>query len=131
MFGNGHAAPTLPIPGTNLPRAHSANITENLCAISLCCVEDRSRLPLLTFAPVIETSSPQPRAGNSPAFVWLRMEELRGLLPSLLDDVLTPSIQLPPKESLGVARAAIDGLSAKQKSLPAWLFYDTAGSLSF
>lgn len=52
-------------------------------------------------------------------------------LPSLLDDVLTPSIQLPPKESLGVARAAIDGLSAKQKSLPAWLFYDTAGSLLF
>ncbi|MGA7708917.1 MAG: L-histidine N(alpha)-methyltransferase, partial [Acidobacteriaceae bacterium] len=52
-------------------------------------------------------------------------------LPSLLDDVLTPSIQLPPKESLGVARAAVDGLSAKQKSLPAWLFYDTAGSLLF
>ena len=51
--------------------------------------------------------------------------------PSLLDSVLTPAIQLPPKESLGVARAAIDGLSAKQKSLPAWLFYDAAGSRLF
>jgi dimethylhistidine N-methyltransferase len=52
-------------------------------------------------------------------------------LPSVLDSVLTPSIQLPPKESLGVARAAIDGLSAKQKTLPAWLFYDAAGSRLF
>ena len=77
MFGSGRAAPTLLIPGIKLPPAHSASITENLCAISLCCVEDRSRLPPLTFAPVIETSSPQPPAGNSPAFVWLRMEELR------------------------------------------------------
>jgi L-histidine Nalpha-methyltransferase len=51
--------------------------------------------------------------------------------PSLLDSVLSPSIQLPPKESLGVARAAIEGLSAKQKSLPAWLFYDAAGSRLF
>ncbi len=50
---------------------------------------------------------------------------------SLLDGVLSPSIALPPKESLGVARAAIDGLSAKQKSLPAWLFYDATGSLLF
>ncbi|MGB8477412.1 MAG: L-histidine N(alpha)-methyltransferase [Acidobacteriaceae bacterium] len=51
--------------------------------------------------------------------------------PSLLESVLTPSIQLPPKESLGVARAAVEGLSAKQKSLPAWLFYDAAGSRLF
>ena len=51
--------------------------------------------------------------------------------PSLLDGVLSPSIQLPPKESLGVARAAIEGLSARQKSLPAWLFYDAAGSRLF
>ncbi len=52
-------------------------------------------------------------------------------LPSLLDSVLSPSIALPPKESLGVARAAIDGLSAKQKTLPAWLFYDATGSRLF
>lgn len=51
--------------------------------------------------------------------------------PSLLDSVLIPSVQLPPKESLGVARAAIEGLSARQKSLPAWLFYDAAGSRLF
>ena len=53
---------------------------------------------------------------------------------SLLDGVLTPSITRlggPPKESLGVARAAIEGLSAKQKFLPAWLFYDAAGSRLF
>ncbi|MGC1871701.1 MAG: L-histidine N(alpha)-methyltransferase [Acidobacteriaceae bacterium] len=52
-------------------------------------------------------------------------------LPSLLDSIQSPSIQLPPKESLAVARAAIEGLSAKQKSLPAWLFYDAAGSRLF
>ncbi|MES2220270.1 MAG: L-histidine N(alpha)-methyltransferase [Acidobacteriota bacterium] len=52
-------------------------------------------------------------------------------IPSVLDSVLTPAIQLPPKESLGVARAAVAGLSAKQKSLPAWLFYDVAGSRLF
>ncbi len=51
--------------------------------------------------------------------------------PSLLDSVLSPSIQLPPKESLAVARAAIEGLSAKQKFLPPWLFYDAAGSRLF
>ncbi len=54
--------------------------------------------------------------------------------PSLLDGVLSPSIALrgePSNESLGVARAAIEGLSAKQKSLPAWLFYDAAGSRLF
>ena len=51
--------------------------------------------------------------------------------PSLLEGVLTPSIALPPKESLGVARAAIEGLSAKQKFLPSWLFYDAAGSRLF
>ena len=51
--------------------------------------------------------------------------------PSLLESVLSPSIALPPKESLGVARAAVDGLSAKKKTLPAWLFYDAAGSRLF
>jgi L-histidine Nalpha-methyltransferase len=55
-------------------------------------------------------------------------------LPSLLDSVLSPSIDRrgeSPKENLGVARAAVEGLSAKQKYLPAWLFYDAAGSLLF
>ncbi|HZC44645.1 MAG TPA: L-histidine N(alpha)-methyltransferase [Acidobacteriaceae bacterium] len=52
-------------------------------------------------------------------------------LPSLLDGISSPSIQLPPKESLAVARAAMEGLSTKQKFLPSWLFYDTAGSRLF
>jgi len=51
--------------------------------------------------------------------------------PSLIESVLPLSIALPPNESLGVARAAVAGLSAKKKSLPAWLFYDAAGSRLF
>lgn len=53
---------------------------------------------------------------------------------SLLDGVPSPSITSPgepPQESLGVARVAVEGLSAKQKFLPAWLFYDAAGSRLF
>ncbi|MHB1936464.1 MAG: L-histidine N(alpha)-methyltransferase [Acidobacteriaceae bacterium] len=54
-------------------------------------------------------------------------------LPSLLDGVTTPSITRGglPTESVEVARAAIEGLSAKQKFLPSWLFYDAAGSRLF
>lgn len=51
--------------------------------------------------------------------------------PTLLDSVLTPTIALPPKESVAVARAAVEGLSGNPKSLPAWLFYDAAGSRLF
>lgn len=52
-------------------------------------------------------------------------------VPSLLDGVIAPSIPLPPKESLAVAQAVAEGLSAKQKYLPSWLFYDAAGSRLF
>lgn len=52
-------------------------------------------------------------------------------VPSLLDGVMAPSIPLPAKESLAVAQAAAEGLSAKQKYLPPWLFYDAAGSRLF
>lgn len=51
--------------------------------------------------------------------------------PTLLDGVMTPSIGLPAMESLAVAQAAAEGLSAKQKHLPPWLFYDAAGSRLF
>jgi dimethylhistidine N-methyltransferase len=55
-------------------------------------------------------------------------------LSSLLDGVIAPSIARCgglPKESLAVAKAAAKGLSAKQKYLPPWLFYDAAGSRLF
>jgi L-histidine N-alpha-methyltransferase len=55
-------------------------------------------------------------------------------LPSLLDSVQSPTIDRRREstdEGLGVAQAVSEGLSAKQKSLPAWLFYDAAGSRLF
>lgn len=50
---------------------------------------------------------------------------------SVLDSIILPSTTLRTKESLAVAEAVAEGLSAKQKRLPCWLFYDTAGSMLF
>lgn len=50
---------------------------------------------------------------------------------SVLDSIIVPSTTLRTKETLTVAEAVTDGLSAKQKHLPCWLFYDANGSMLF
>ena len=50
---------------------------------------------------------------------------------SVLDSIILPSTTVRTEESLAVAEAAAEGLSAKHKYLPCWLFYDAAGSMLF
>ncbi len=50
---------------------------------------------------------------------------------SVLDGITLPLIEAQSKETSAVAEAVVEGLSARQKHLPCWLFYDAAGSLLF
>ena len=50
---------------------------------------------------------------------------------SVMDNLTAQSMETRSKEIAAVAKAVLAGLSAKKKSLPAWLFYDAAGSRLF
>ncbi len=50
---------------------------------------------------------------------------------SVMDNLATQATAIRAREIAAVANAVLAGLSDKKKSLPAWLFYDAAGSRLF